>query len=146
MTSKNNPHPVTVSIGKNGFTTDIKAGKHSFVADEPVAIGGKDLGPSPYDLLLASLGACTAITLRMYADRKEWDLKEVVVELKHSKDYYTDCEDCESSGVKIDIIERIIHIKGDLDDEQKKRLLIIADKCPVHKTLHNEIKVKTDLK
>ncbi|BDS14768.1 OsmC family protein [Aureispira anguillae] len=143
MTSKT--YPVTVTIGQNGFTSEIKAGNHNLKADEPTAVGGNDLGPSPYDLLLSSLGACTAMTLKMYASRKGWDLKEVVVELSHSKDYYKDCMDCEETGTKVDLIERQIHIKGDLDEKQLERMMKIADKCPVHKTLTSETIIKTTL-
>lgn len=135
--------PVVVTIGKNGFTSDIQAGKHQFKADEPIAVGGADLGPSPYDLLLSSLGACTVMTLRMYANRKDWALDEVQVALKHSKDYYKDCEDCERSEAKMDIIERVIVLKGELDQKQRERLLTIANKCPVHKTLTSTTIINT---
>lgn len=128
-----------------GFTTEIKSGDHFLLADEPKSVGGNNLGPSPYDLLLSSLGACTAMTLKMYADRKKWDLGEINIELNHSKDYAKDCETCENGSSKIDIIEKVIHISGDLDQKQKSRLLEIADKCPVHKTLHSEVKVETRL-
>lgn len=138
---------VTVRISEEGYTSDIKSGVHQLIADEPEDYGGNDLGPSPYDYLLAALGSCTTMTLRMYADRKKWDLKEVKVHLDHSKTHAEDCNKCEeSSGNKIDTIERIIELDGDLDDEQRNRLLEIADKCPVHKTLQSDIKVDTKLK
>jgi len=140
-----NEHTVSVTIGQNGFTTDIKANKHHFKADEPVEMGGNNEGPSPYDLLLSSLGACTAMTLKMYASRKEWILKKVVVELSHSKDYHEDCISCENTSSKVDIIQRQIHIEGDLDKKQIERLMKIADKCPVHKTLTSETIIKTTL-
>jgi len=136
---------VAVRIGNEGYTTEIMAGKHALQADEPKSVGGNNFGPTPYDLLLASIGACTAMTLRMYADRKKWDLTEVVVHLQHSKEHAVDCNNCTTNSGKIDQIERVIHLKGDLDEPQSKRLLEIADKCPVHKTLHNEVNVLTTL-
>jgi uncharacterized OsmC-like protein len=136
---------VSVHLDSEEYTSKIIAGKHSLIADEPNSVGGKDLGPGPYELLLASLGSCTAMTIKMYAKRKEWDLKEVKVGLSHSKDYARDCETCESSSSKIDIIERNIELIGNLDQKQKDRLLEIANKCPVHKTLLNEVKIETSL-
>ncbi|KAA3604057.1 MAG: OsmC family peroxiredoxin [Calditrichaeota bacterium] len=143
--SSNSNSQVLAQIGKDGFTTKITAGSHSFNADEPISVGGKDLGPSPYDLLLSALGACTAMTLRMYSDRKKWEIDEITVHLIHNKEYDKDCEDCESSKAKIDKISRTIEIVGNLDSEKKERLLLIANKCPVHKTLHNTIKVETKI-
>lgn len=134
-----------VRTGEGTYTTDIKAGKHYLTADEPESVGGTDLGPTPYDLLVSALGACTSMTLRMYADRKEWDLKEVRVHLKHDKVHAEDCGDCEHTG-KMDQIERVIELEGNLDENQRKKLFEIADKCPVHKTLHSDITVKTELK
>lgn len=129
---------VVAKIGNEEFTTNIMAGGHPLIADEPESVGGNDFGPAPYDLLLSSLGACTAMTLRMYADRKQWDLKEVIVHLDHSKK--------EGEGnAKVDHIEKSIELVGDLDEAQKKRLLQIADKCPVHKTLHNNVVVTSEL-
>lgn len=137
---------VVVRTGKEGYTTDMKAGRHYLIADEPASVGGSDFGPTPYDYLVAGLGACTSMTLRMYADRKKWDLQEVTVHLEHQKIHGKDCEDCETTEGKVDIITRIIELEGNLDDTQRKRLLEIADKCPVHRTLHAEIKVDTKLK
>ena len=134
---------VMVHLGAEGFTTDVVAGKHTFIADEPESVGGNDYGPSPYDLLLASLGTCTAMTLRMYAQRKQWDLTEVNVHLNHSKQYAEDCSDCNNPKAMIDLIEREIELKGDLDAKQRNRLMEIADRCPVHRTLHNRIEVET---
>lgn len=137
---------VLVRTGENGFTTEIKAGNHSLLADEPVSAGGNNLGPTPYDLLASALGACTAMTLRMYADRKKIDLKEIKVHLLHSKIYADDCAGCDNTSSKIDSIERIIELQGNFTDETKQRLLEIADKCPVHKTLLSDIKINTSLK
>ncbi len=137
---------VIVRTSENGYTTDIKTRNHFLTADEPAEVGGNDLGPTPYDLLLAALGACTSMTLRMYADRKKWNINEIKVHLQHSKTYSTDCDNCDSSSSKIDFIERILEIDGNLSGEQKSRLIEIADKCPVHRTLHSQIKVETKLK
>ena len=136
---------VVTRTGK-GFQTEVIAGKHRFVADEPESVGGTDTGPTPYDLLSAALGACTSMTLRMYADRKEWPLEEAIVHLSHSKVHASDCEHCETEEGKIDRIERVVEVKGDLSDEQRQRLLEIANKCPVHRTLHGEIDVPTRLR
>ena len=137
---------VVVRLGEEGYTTEIKAGKHGLIADEPESVGGNDFGPTPYDYVSAGLGACTAMTLKMYADRKGWDLGEIHVHLEHSKDYNTDCEDCDEPTAKIDHFNRVIEMTGNLTSEQQAKLLIIADKCPVHKTLHNEVKVNTELR
>ena len=136
---------VAAQIGAEGFTTEIRAGQHVFRADEPEDVGGNDFGPTPYDLVLSGLGACTAMTLRMYADRKKWKLDEVDVYLDHSKEYAEDCEHPEEKQSKIDVMERKIVLKGDLDEKQRQRLLAIANKCPVHKTLHEKVEVKTSL-
>ncbi|MEQ9423114.1 MAG: bifunctional alpha/beta hydrolase/OsmC family protein [Cyclobacteriaceae bacterium] len=136
---------VTVRTGKDGFYTEIAAGDHQLIADEPESVGGTELGPTPYDYLLTALGTCTSMTLRMYADRKEIELDEAVVHLAHDKVHKEDCDDCENKGSKIDKIERKIELHGDLTDEQRKRMLEIADKCPVHKTLHSEILVESKL-
>lgn len=133
-----------IRLGGKGYTTEVQAGKHIFLADEPKSVGGDDLGPTPYDLLIASLGTCTAMTMRMYADRKGWDLQEVRVHLSHSKTHIEDQEACaEGKPAKIDLIEREIDIEGNLDEKQLARLMEIADRCPVHRTLHNEIHVRT---
>lgn len=138
-------HQVAVSIGNEGFTSEIVAGKHLLIADEPESVGGKDFGPSPYEYVSSGLGACTAMTLRMYADRKKWDLQKVIVHVNHGKDYSSDAAEIESGQKKIDIFERQIEIYGDLTTEQKAKLLIIADKCPVHKTLSSTSEIKTIL-
>lgn len=139
------PKQVVVRIGESGFTTDIKAGNHSLTADEPFDVGGNDFGPTPYDLLTSGLGACTAMTLRMYADRKKWDLQEVRVHLEHGKVYSDDSGDVETKPKQIDQIERVIELEGNLDDKQRQRLLEIANKCPVHKTLHSEVLITSKL-
>jgi len=131
---------------EQGYRSDIIASGHSLIADEPEAVGGTNQGPTPYDYLLAGLGSCTSITLRMYADRKEWPMEAVTVRLRHEKLHAKDCEECESESGKIDRIEREIELTGPLDDDQVQRLLEIADKCPVHRTLHSEIVVKTALR
>ena len=135
-----------VRLGDEGYTTDVMVRQHSLTADEPVSVGGNDFGPSPYELLSASLGTCTAMTMHMYARRKKWPLKEVRVHLDHYKDYASDFADAENPKSRIDHFERLIEIEGDLDEKQRNRLLEIADKCPVHRTLHSDVKVLTKLK
>jgi len=125
------------------FQQTVTVGPHRMLADEPVAAGGEDSGPGPYDFVLAGLGACTSMTMRMYADRKALPLDRVTVTLKHSKIHASDCEECETREGMLDQIERDIAIEGALDAEQRKRLLEIADKCPVHRTLHSEIRIVT---
>jgi len=120
------------------------ADRHALLADEPLGIG-EDTGPAPYDLLLAALGTCTTMTLRMYADRKEWPLEHVSVRLSHSKVHADDCVACESDSGKVDVIERELVLEGPLDEEQRARLLQIADRCPVHRSLHDETHVSTQL-
>ena len=142
LTSNNE---VVVRLGDEGFTSEVMVRHHGLIADEPIGVGGNDFGPSPYELLSASLGACTAMTLQMYARRKKWDLKEVRVHLDHRKDYTTDLAETGKSS-KIDYFDRLIEMDGDLDEKQIKRLLEIADRCPVHRTLHSDIKVVTRLK
>lgn len=137
---------VVVRTGPAGYTTEVKAGKHSFLADEPESVGGADLGPTPYGYLLTSLGTCTSMTLRMYADHKKWNLEEVRVHLSHEKVHRDDSEHSADQKAKIDRIEREIELYGDLDETQRERLLEIADRCPVHRTLHGEIEVVTKLK
>ena len=137
---------ITARTGPGGFLTEILVNRHSLVADEPLAAGGTDQGPTPFDLLVAALGACTAMTLRMYADRKQWPLEAATVRLKHAKIHAADCEACEIREGLLDRIEREIEIEGPLDGDQKQRLLQIADRCPVHKTLTSEVEIKTRLK
>lgn len=137
---------IVVETGKEGFRTEISANGHSLVADEPLAVGGTDEGPSPYDLLVASLGACTSMTLRMYADRKKLPLESVVVRLRHQKIHAEDCAHCESEGARIDHIEREIELTGALDEDQRSRMLEIAERCPVHRTLESDIVIESRLK
>ena len=134
---------VVRETGTGKFSQVVNASGHNLRADEPEAMGGDDTGPSPYDLLLAGLGACTSMTLRMYADHKKLPLEQVTVTLSHDKIHAKDCADCETSAGKIDRITRSIVMKGDLGDEERARLLEIADKCPVHQTLHGEVRVET---
>jgi len=136
---------VVTRTGKS-YTTEARAGIHGLTADEPKSVGGADLGPNPYDYLLTALGSCTGMAIRMYADRKKLPLEEVRVHLSHKKVHANDCEECENKEVKIDYIEREIEVEGELDEKQRQRLLEIANKCPVHRTLHNEIKVSSSLK
>ena len=126
-----------------GFAQEILAGRHRLTADEPEAAGGADTGPSPYDLLLAALGACTSMTIGMYARRKAWPLEEIRVELRHQKIHAADCAECETREGLLDRIERDIHLGGPLTDEQRSRLLDIANKCPVHRTLTSQIQIRT---
>jgi putative redox protein len=141
------PGIVTVAETRAGkFTQAITVGKHRLSADEPVSAGGADIGPSPYDLLLAGLGACTSMTVRMYADLKQLPLDKVTVRLRHEKLHAQDCAECDTKEGKIDRIEREIELEGKLDDAQRTRLLEIANKCPVHRTLHSEVWIPTRLK
>jgi uncharacterized OsmC-like protein/alpha/beta superfamily hydrolase len=137
---------VLVRSGKTGFQTEIIANGHRLIADEPIPAGGADTGPSPYDFLVASLGSCTAVTIRMYADRKQWPLEQVVVRLKHEKIHAEDCRNCETKEGKLDHITREIEPIGPLSKEQRERLVQIANRCPVHRTLTSEITIETSLK
>lgn len=125
------------------FTTEIRAGGHRIVADEPENLGGNNYGPSPYHLVASGLAACTVMTLRMYADRKKWPLEEIYCHVRHAKSHLEDCEDCDNPKAKIDLFERELEFIGDLDGEQIARLAEIADKCPVHKTLEGSSKIES---
>ncbi len=118
-----------------GYQHEIIARDHVIFADEPIDVGGDDTGPNPYELLLSALGACTAITIRMYADRKRWNLERVEITLTHSRDYARDCAECADQNVRLDRITRQITFHGELDDAQRARLMDIARRCPVHRTL-----------
>jgi uncharacterized OsmC-like protein/alpha/beta superfamily hydrolase len=135
-----------VLVGETGngkFEQSVVIGKHRLLADEPVSAGGNGSGPNPYDYLLAGLGACTSMTIRLYAEHKKLPLKHVSVRLKHDKIHAADCENCETKEGKIDRIDREVTLEGDLTAEQRARLMEIADKCPVHRTLHGEIDIRT---
>lgn len=139
MTQEN--HPTSVSVGENGlgrYQQSVRIGRHSLLADEPVAVGGEDAGPAPYDYLLAALGACTSMTLRMYAEIKKLPLSAINVELTHEK------VEIEGQG-KVDRIERTITLDGDLSPEQRARMLEIANKCPMYRTLRSEIRIDSSL-
>jgi len=139
-------HQVVASLDReDGFTTIMKVGSHNMLADEPVSFGGNDFGPSPYEMVSAGLSACTAMTVQMYAKRKNWPLENIEVHTSYGKTHLQDCEDCESDSAKIDTFNRDIKLIGDLDEKQKTRMLEIADKCPVHRTLHSKTQVVTKL-
>ena len=140
---KGDVRSVIVCGSAAGFAQEIHAGPHRLHADEPASAGGTDTGPSPYDLLLAALGACTSMTVSMYARRKAWPLEEVTVHLRHSKIYAADCGECETKEGMLDRIERDIHFAGPLTEEQRSKLIEIANKCPVHRTLTSEIDIVT---
>ncbi len=141
-------HQVVASLDRDdGFTTEMKVGNHYLTADEPEDFGGQDFGPSPYELLSASLSACTSMTLQMYARRKGWPLESVETHTSYSKQHALDCEACEDSpGAKIDTFHREVALSGPLEENQRKRLLEIADRCPVHRTLHSTTQIKTQLR
>ncbi|NNE26273.1 MAG: OsmC family protein [Saprospiraceae bacterium] len=139
-------HQVIAQLDGSKFTTEIKAGKHVLVADEPKSLGGNDYGPTPYDLLNAALSACTAMTLKMYAQRKKWDLQEVKVHISFSRTHEKDMEDTTRTGRRLEQFEKVLELKGDLDDSQKQRLVEIANRCPVHRTLEGSPDFITTLK
>lgn len=131
--------------GTTLYRTEVRTRTHRLVADEPTSVGGGDDGPTPYELLLAALGSCTGMTLRMYADRKDWPLETATVRMTHEKIHATDCEECETESGKLDRITRDVEVTGDLSEDQRQRLLEIANKCPVHRTLHSEVQVRSSL-
>ena len=140
----NAPRSVVVRETRNSkFQQTISTGPHHLLADEPAAAGGEDTGPGPYDFVLAGLGACTSMTMRIYADRKSLPLERVTVTLRHSKIHAEDCTECETKAGMLDQIDRVITMEGALDAEQRGKLMEIADKCPVHRTLTSEIRIVT---
>jgi putative redox protein len=140
------PEGEVIVEGKtSSFLQRIRARNLTFSADEPLDKGGTNLAPNAYELLLASLGACTSMTLKMYAGRKEWPLDAVRVTLRHDRVHSKDCEDCEKETGLIDVIDKKLELEGDLSEEQRERLFEIAAKCPVHRTLLNEIKIRSEL-
>lgn len=134
---------VRVDEANHKFLRKITTDSHSLLADEPVKVGGQDRGPDPYELLLAGLGACTSMTIRMYANRKKIALSDVNITLRHRREHHRDCEDCEDGKTSLDVIEREILLTGDLSDAQRQRLMEIADRCPVHRSLENEIQIRS---
>ena len=137
---------VAASLGQDEkFTTNLKVGDHYLIADEPKSFGGNNFGPSPYEFLSAGLAACTVMTIQMYARRKNWNVGNVSVHIDYSKDHAIDCQECEKDSSKIDTFKREIKLVGNLTDEQKAKLIQIADKCPVHKTLHSKTQIITKL-
>ncbi len=129
--------------GTGAYTQDVVVGTHRLTADEPRDVGGDDAGPGPYDYLLAALGACTSMTIRMYVQRKQWPLRRIHVRLHHAKIHAKDCAECETKVGLVDQITREITLEGDLDAEQTAKVMEIADKCPVHRTLTSEIRIVT---
>jgi uncharacterized OsmC-like protein len=136
---------VVVRGSAAGFAQEVTVGAHRLPSDEPLLAGGTDTGPGPYDLLLAALGSCTSMTVSLYARRKGWPLESVEVRLRHSRIHARDCADCETKEGMLDRIERDVILVGALDAEQRARLLEIAGKCPVHRTLSREISIATRL-
>ncbi len=144
-TQVDNDDVLVTEAGDGRFAQTINVGRHWLRADEPPSVGGDDSGPSPYQLLSASLGACTSMTMRLYAMRKKWSIDRISVRVHHEKIHAQDCAKCETTEGKVDRMEREIHVEGELTEEQKQRLLEIADKCPVHRTLHSEVVVTSRL-
>jgi len=132
-----------VGEGNQRFLRDMYSDDHYWLADEPKRLGGDNLGPDPYEHLLAALGACTSMTIRMYANRKSWPLEDISVRLSHGREHRKDCEDCAEDGQKLEVLRREISLTGPLDSEQRDRLMEIADRCPVHRTLEGDLVIET---
>jgi putative redox protein len=132
---------VVIRLSGEGLRTEVTAGKHTVIADEPASVGGTDAGPTPYDLLAAALGSCTAMTIRIVADRRGWPLEGVAIGLRHSRVHEKDCENCEENKVGIDQFERWITLSGALTEEQRMGLMRIADRCPVGQTLARGVRI-----
>lgn len=144
-TSGSDTQIVTVEGDASGFAQHISASGHTFAADEPVAAGGTGTGPDPYQILLAALGACTSMTVALYARQRQWPLTRVRVQLAHSRESAQDCAACPTQAAQLDRIERVIELSGDLTDEQRRRLVEIAERCPIHRTLTSTIDIVTSL-
>jgi putative redox protein len=127
------------------FTRTVLSDSHVWLADEPTSVGGGDLGPDPYEHLLAALGTCTSMTIRMYANRKKISLDDVSVELHHDRQHVKDCEGCDAEPRKLEVLQKYVTLKGDLSEQERQRLLEIADRCPVHQTLHGDLAIRTEL-
>jgi putative redox protein len=136
---------VVVNSTRSGLVQRVTVGPHLILADEPIESGGTDAGPNPYELLLAALGTCTSMTVRLYAERKQWPLQRVRVRLAHSRVHKQDAAECENAKGMVDRIEREISFTGDLSQMQRQRLLEIANKCPVHRTLTSAIQIDTSM-
>ncbi|TGE22176.1 OsmC family peroxiredoxin [Hymenobacter aquaticus] len=136
---------VLVRVGAAALQADVQAGRHTYIIDEPTEVGGQDLGPTPYDLLLSALGACTAITLRLYANQKKWPLEAIEVRLAHQRVHEHDCEQCEQPGQMLEEVTKELRLIGPLTDEQRQRLEVISQKCPVQKTLMSGLRITTRL-
>jgi putative redox protein len=136
---------VVVRGGPSGLLQQIDAGRFHWVSDEPASVGGTETGPTPYDLLLGALGACTSMTLRLYADRRKWPLESVTVRLRHQRIHRDDCVNCEAKDASIERVERTLELKGPLTEEQRAKLRDMAERCPVHQTLRNKLEVVTTL-
>ena len=136
---------VLVKVGPEALTADVQAGRHTWFVDEPASVGGHDRGPTPYDLLLAALGACTAITLRLYATRKKWPLEGIEVGLRHGRVHAQDCEQCEDANTLLEQVDKELRLLGPLTAEQRQRLETISSKCPVQKTLQAGLRIVTTL-
>lgn len=134
---------VTVRGAADSLVQEIEAGRHQLRSDEPVSVGGTDTGPTPYDLLLAALGSCTSMTVGMYARRKQWPLTRVTIRLSHSRVHARDCAVCDTEDAMLTVIERVVEFNGPLSDAQRERLLDIANRCPVHRTLGSRIEIRT---
>jgi len=134
---------VHVSEGNSKFLREVTSDDHAWLADEPKRAGGDNLGPDPYEHLLAALGTCTSMTIRMYANHKQWPLESVDVQVEHSREHAADCEHCDDKNARVDVLSRSIRLEGALDESQRKRLLEIADRCPVHRTLEGELRIDT---
>ena len=134
---------MSARTGAAGYRTEVTAGDQTFLADEPARVGGGGSGPSPYDYLLGAIGACTSMTLRMYATRKGWPLEEAVVRFRSARSHAADCEECETKSVGYERLERRIELKGPLSDDQRSRLIAIADRCPVKQTIERGLKIES---